>query len=349
MSLGGGMRSRRYESLMRGFAGPAVLSLPAQPNHIVQFYDSTELLVSSISSFVATGLSLGEGVVIAATRAHRLAVGSALARRGVGLDEAEKAGRCVLLDAEEAADRLLINESPDWERFQALVAPAIASASGGEEARPVRVYGEIVDLLWNRGKRAAALKLEGFWNRLADRCAFSLLCAYSMAGLYETMNVRAPAEAHARAHHRGHSHRHSFDDVCRTHSHVIPAPTYVRLRAEIEHRKNLERALRDSLRELKALRESFDQVVQQQRGGRESLEAAMGEGMLTVREIGTIARYLVGHADESVIAAAQRIVDRAEDLSAHLEWMVCSLPPSSPAQLIADGTRGQARGNPSKK
>jgi len=42
----------------------------------------------------------------------------------------------------------------------------------------VRAYGEMVDVLWQRGERDAAIRLEEFWNDLARLQTFSLLCAY---------------------------------------------------------------------------------------------------------------------------------------------------------------------------
>jgi hypothetical protein len=43
---------------------------------------------------------------------------------------------------------------------------------------PVRVYGEMVALLWADGQVAAALELEDLWNELGRRLPFSLFCGY---------------------------------------------------------------------------------------------------------------------------------------------------------------------------
>jgi hypothetical protein len=43
---------------------------------------------------------------------------------------------------------------------------------------PVRIFGEMVALLWNDGHHGAAVDLEALWNELAKQYAFSLLCAY---------------------------------------------------------------------------------------------------------------------------------------------------------------------------
>ena len=44
--------------------------------------------------------------------------------------------------------------------------------------RPIRVYGEMVGLLWRRNQTGPALALESLWNDLGRREQFSLFCSY---------------------------------------------------------------------------------------------------------------------------------------------------------------------------
>src|SRR6201993_3840250 len=44
--------------------------------------------------------------------------------------------------------------------------------------RPVRVFGEMVSLLWDAGLIDAAIEVEAMWNELGAQYQFSLLCAY---------------------------------------------------------------------------------------------------------------------------------------------------------------------------
>jgi hypothetical protein len=46
-------------------------------------------------------------------------------------------------------------------------------------APPVRVFGEIVALLWESTQFGAALELEALWNELAAHYPFGLVCGYS--------------------------------------------------------------------------------------------------------------------------------------------------------------------------
>jgi PAS domain S-box-containing protein len=98
----------------------------------------------------------------------------------------------------------------------------------------VRVFGEMVDLLWRAGNHVAAVRLEELWNELARLQCFMLLCAYSMGNFY------MPGDGEL------------YDKVCNRHSHVIPpdsAAQAVRsLETELEQRKQLEGVLRGALR-----------------------------------------------------------------------------------------------------
>jgi anti-sigma regulatory factor (Ser/Thr protein kinase) len=47
-----------------------------------------------------------------------------------------------------------------------------------DSGRRVRVFGELVAVLWQRGDVAGAIELEQAWNELGRGVAFSLLCAY---------------------------------------------------------------------------------------------------------------------------------------------------------------------------
>jgi anti-sigma regulatory factor (Ser/Thr protein kinase) len=73
--------------------------------------------------------------------------------------------------------------------------------------RPVRVYGEMVALLWEAGDVLAALELESLWNDLGESLRFSLFCSYAAS------SVSGPQNATARQH------------LCHLHSRVIKPST----------------------------------------------------------------------------------------------------------------------------
>ncbi len=217
--------------------------------HAVQFYEGDAFLVDAVSRFVGAGLDAGDGGVVIATRPHLDGIEERL--RGRGPDAARGAGRYVALDAAETLSRIMDGGWPEDRRFAEVVGGVIALAARGRSRR-VRVFGEMVALLWAAGKPEAAIRLEELWNDLVGTGGISLLCAYPMSGFGRAADDR-PLLA-----------------VCAAHTHVLPAESYAalpgpeeRLRtitrlqqkaaaleAEIEERRALERLLRRREEEL---------------------------------------------------------------------------------------------------
>ena len=81
---------------------------------------------------------------------------------------------------------------------------ARCSSAPARGSRRVRVYGEMVALLWAAGDTDAAIALEGLWNELAETHEFALLCAYPMSAFKNAAGAAA------------------FEQVCGTHTHRDP-------------------------------------------------------------------------------------------------------------------------------
>jgi anti-sigma regulatory factor (Ser/Thr protein kinase) len=122
----------------------------------VQFYENDADLIARASEYLSSD---GVPVVIAAA-SHRAALATALGERP----------DAVWLDAAETLERV------DRAGFDATVGTAIRAAAAG--GRPVRAFGEMVALLWERGDVSGALELEALWNGLQRELPFSLYCAY---------------------------------------------------------------------------------------------------------------------------------------------------------------------------
>ena len=213
-----------------------LLGAPSAGDHIVHFYEDEEFLFNAVAHFAAAGLAADEPVLIVATESHRAAFADRLCRNGASPDVAVASGQLLMLDARETLTRFMIGDEPDWHRFRATIGAALEKCRAGRAFARVRVFGEMVDLLWRGGNRAAAVRLEELWNELARVQSFSLLCAYSMANFY------MPGDGEL------------FDQVCGAHSHVVPpaddAARAVRaLATELQARKDLEKELRRALRD----------------------------------------------------------------------------------------------------
>jgi len=161
----------------------------AAGDHLVHFYDDADDLASIVAPYLATGLRAGERAVVIATAEHRDAFESALGALGVNVRRAKQQARLVAVDATRTLERLMVDGNIDSDAFDHVIGEMIR---GGEH--PMRAYGELVDLLWDRGDVAQAIELEQLWNGLTGEVGFPLLCAYRSSGVADIANEDAVRE-----------------------------------------------------------------------------------------------------------------------------------------------------------
>src|SRR5579872_3127774 len=217
-----------------------------ESGHFVQFCETDTYLVSSVSKFIGAGLMAGETTIILATQPHREGIEERLTEDGLALAVARERGKYIALDAAATLAQIMVDGSLEPGRFIEVIGGIIKQAT--RSSHNVRIFGELVALLWADGNRAAAIRLEELWNDLARFYSFSLFCAYPMQGF-------AKEEYGA-----------EFREICEQHSHIIPAESYatlsdaderlrvitllqqkaIALQAEVAERKRIEEELRES-------------------------------------------------------------------------------------------------------
>lgn len=178
-----------------------------QHEHAVQFYRDDTALVELLARFVRLGLSSGKPLVLIATASHREALLRLMADEPISAAAFSKPGAVCMLDADDVLSTFMtggMSGMPDEARFSESVGGVIARAQGMGPG-PVQAFGEMVDLLWNGGNPAAAVRLEELWNALATSYRFTLLCAYRLDNFL------------------GDSQPFDIGHVCHLHSHVLPA------------------------------------------------------------------------------------------------------------------------------
>lgn len=145
--------------------------------HGVHVYHDDTGLSTTVAEFLAPAFTDGHGVISIGTRPHIAAIEQRLRTDGHDVDGARARGQYRTLDAERAVALLLRDGLPTKETFDAIVGMHIeelVSRHGN-----VRAFGEIVNVLWRDGKRAAALRLEEFWNEALGYHPLALVCGYS--------------------------------------------------------------------------------------------------------------------------------------------------------------------------
>jgi hypothetical protein len=160
----------------------------AEPeHHVVHLYGRNhDHLIRGIVAYAAEGLRRQESVLIVATQAHLEAARRQLEDEGVDPTGAMGQGSLRFVDAEAMLQTLVSNFGPQWERFRDIIGALLGEMQASRPSRHIRVFGEMVGLLWTSGRAAEAKQLEACWNRLRETDPFSLFCAYPV-DLFEDM------------------------------------------------------------------------------------------------------------------------------------------------------------------
>ena len=168
----------------------------------VCFYEDSPSLARTVARFIGEGLAACQTGVIVAPASHGASIRDQLTAMGVDSQERIEQGELLIFDADEVLNRFMIDVLPDAERFEDTINPIVRNAAGTRK-RLVRIYAEMVDVLWSSGGEDAALSLEILWNQLIAGRMCSLLCGYS-SGVCQGAG---------------------FNTICDRHSHIVPPHT----------------------------------------------------------------------------------------------------------------------------
>ena len=173
-------------------------------DHAVLLYRDEQELTERVSEYLLPAVQDGGVAIVVATPGHRLSFERHLAGTGVDVAAARARGSYLAPDASETMRGFMVADWPDAGGFWQAISPLLRQAA--KAGQPVRVFGEMVALLWDTGLIDAAIEVEALWNELADQYPFSLLCAY-------------PAQSVSCARHLD-----ALTEVCRVHTQVSGGP-----------------------------------------------------------------------------------------------------------------------------
>ena len=170
--------------------------------HSVHIYNENSDLISRLCGIVSSSLRVGDAVLIVATSEHREQLVKSLEYMGIDVRTEARAGRYTMIDANEMLATFIVDGMPDPGLFRASMGCVLGKVrkAACSKALGLTVFGEMVAILWNTGRKAAALRLEDLWNDTLQYGAFHLHCAYPRGGFINEDDEAA---------------------VCRTHSHVV--------------------------------------------------------------------------------------------------------------------------------
>jgi hypothetical protein len=200
-----------------------LLAHAAPRDHMVQLYQDQDFLNRAVCRFAGAALANGEGLILVPTAEHWNAFRPRLVAEGVDVKAAQERGQLTVVDADELLPRFMRDTMPDAPVFLGLAGEVVARARGEGRYSKVRWWGEMVNVLWERGDVAASMNLEDLFDQLADKHDLAIFCSFLMDNF------------------DGHIHTHMLPRLGENHSHLIPVEDYARL----EHA--VAEALRDTV------------------------------------------------------------------------------------------------------
>lgn len=184
--------------------------------HAVQVYGDVGELAESVAKYLAVGFDRGEPAIVIATPEHWARFGERLAESGWDAARIEQQGLLFCADAETTLAAIMDGRGLSSQKFEAVVGGLMDQVGARFPERRIRTFGEMVDLLSERGDSASAAQLEELWNRLARRRSFSLLCGYRIDVFDRDAQLSV------------------LPEICRSHSHVLTADDPERLERAVD-------------------------------------------------------------------------------------------------------------------
>src|ERR1700678_4597337 len=207
----------------QGDAWHCLLTGSEPRDHIVQLYQDEQFLNRAVCRFAAAAMANGEGIIIVPTIVHWDAFRPRLESEGVDVKAAEKRGQLTIVDADNLLPTFMRDGMPDSPVFLGLAANVVSQARGDGRYPKVRWWGEMVNILWERGDVAASMNLEDLFDQLAHEQDIAIFCSFLM----DNFN----GDVHARM----------LPRLGENHSHLIPVEDYSRLEQAVSE------ALRDAV------------------------------------------------------------------------------------------------------
>ena len=157
-----------------------VLAEPLTREHLVQVYEDLEALRVAFSLFAGVGIGKGDAVVAVVTPEHAEAFRDTLHDDGFDPYGLQQWGQLRFVDATTLMHRFMRSGSPNGPLFLSAAELLVREAEERSHTGRVRLYGEMVNLLWREWNIRGAASLEGLWNEVIQLHRAALFCAYEV-------------------------------------------------------------------------------------------------------------------------------------------------------------------------
>lgn len=213
---------------------PALPSLP-RCHHSIQFYEAEGFLFDAVSRFILPSFfSTENAAVIIATRLHLDGLEAHLREQNLAPGLLKERGQLILVDADVLLPTLVNDGKVDSGAFESYFGKVFQEIR--KQYPRILAYGELVNILCERGTHLLAHELEQVWERFLAPYGkdISLLCGYDMA-VFEADGLSDV-----------------FQQICLSHSHVVPVEKKYPLLGDSQDRTTIVAMLQQQTRCLQA-------------------------------------------------------------------------------------------------
>ena len=175
----------------------------APSSHVLQLYENNDSLLNLLEGFVVEGIRAADAVVIICTEEHLNSLEARLIKHGLDVKNLREDDQYIPVNAHLALSDLLINGALDLQRFDKMINSLMARAQ--KNGRKVRAFGEMVAILWEKGKKEATIALEHLWNEYLKVNSFCLYCAYPADAFTENESLSDICCSHTMLVEEGHT------------------------------------------------------------------------------------------------------------------------------------------------
>lgn len=138
-------------------------------------------LADAVVLFTSAGLLKKEAVILIVSAEHENLIRQRFDQEGFDLTELQQLGQLVFANANNVLAAFLVGGIMDEDRFKAGVGSLIDTVRKQSGTNSVRLFGEMVDLIWT-SNLSATIRLERLGNELIESHSITVLCAYSIGG-----------------------------------------------------------------------------------------------------------------------------------------------------------------------
>ncbi|KAH8155476.1 uncharacterized protein LAJ45_00486 [Morchella importuna] len=210
---------------------------PALPRctHLIQFYEAECFLYDAVSKFILPSFfSTENAAIIIATRQHLDGLEAHLREQNLAPGLLKERGQLILVDADALLPSLLNGDKVDGQAFDSYFGKVFQDVR--KQYPRILAYGELVNILCERGSHLLAHELEQVWERFlaVNGKDASLLCGYDMS-VFEADGLSDV-----------------FQQICLSHSHVVPGEKKYPLLGDSQDRDTIVAMLQQQTRCLEA-------------------------------------------------------------------------------------------------